>query len=394
MNKMMHIFGTIGIAVVLLMLGSWLVYGGEGSDDFDPSGDWTRLGYNEGFYEDGVPMYVHQASELKFNFEKCEGDDYSYIMRSEYGDSVWVREGDALTTCNLWGDHEQTIASLTIKDDVMYISCVSYDVAWVMACFRDGSSVKETPEYDPFPSFIKEGLILEGALVKLIIDGEDLTGDNYKLIVDRVESDLFFFRIVNEVTETREFVCVNYGNGLCMATAIVNSKEYMVDMLRPIDGMVYVASFDKYDDGERFWYAIYGDESKIEHIDADLEDTRFKGMQTTTLMDDREIVECGEQSDVDLYFLIQENGAVYISTMTEDYDWAQWGGLLYKTKGGYGMIVMSLVLHDGDLYRGMYFCSLSKDLSTLKVEGSAGYVSNSVAFVQELENKGVTPAYG
>ena len=40
----MHILGTIGIAVVLLMLGSWLVYGGEESDDFDSSDGSTGLG--------------------------------------------------------------------------------------------------------------------------------------------------------------------------------------------------------------------------------------------------------------------------------------------------------------------------------------------------------------
>ena len=388
MNKNMCIFTIAAVAVVVVLLGSWIATNNSGPDDFDPVGDWTMIEETKGYYIDGVPKYRQSNEEARISIEKC-ADEYSYIMTGDGYRSVWVRDGDLMTTGNLFGDEGGLYASLTIEEGVMRISYVTSICAVVKTFVREGSSVSEVPAYCPFPSFIKEGLILDGAVAMQILDDEDLTGDNYKFNVDRVESDMFFYRITSDVAEPMEFVCINYGNGMCIASSPYDDSQYVVDMIRPVDGLVYAVSFDRFDESISFWYAVYGDGSKIEHIDAELKETTYKGMQHATIMKDDEFIALDEETAISLYYIIQDNGVVNISTMTADNDWSDWGGLVYKKSDGYGIMIMSLASYDGDRgYHGIYNCTLAEDLKTMTVNGSAGYYHTSVAFIQELEKYG------
>ena len=359
--------GIAAIAVLAILFASWLASDSQ-SDAIDPSGDWVMVDRTFGCYEDGVPTYTHSDMEMKISFEKLDRTDYCYIMASDDGlDAIWVLDGDMMMTPNL-----STIgnsAFLSMQDDVLFITSVRFEGAEVMTFVREGSSASALPEYDPIPSFIEEDTALDALSVSVFETYyEDLTGDNYKMVIDRVESDMFFYRVINDVTETKCFVCVNCYDDQFIATSVYDSNNYILDLVRLSDDVAYISSYDNFGEGDRFWRAIYGDESKVEYFDGDLDGALYRGMEYAT----QPYLGGGLVYDperVTLYVIWQFDDQVYFGTKTEDGVVAHWGGLIHKVNNGYEASVQSQILMDGKTYYGHYTIHFSKNLGTATVYG-------------------------
>jgi len=389
-----HLLIVAAIAVVAIVFVTWLALPDMGKDTTDPEGDWILVDEAYGEYRGGDIYYSHSDRTERMSISKCAGSEFSYLMESGDSKSLWVRDGDRMMTSDYYDDGDNNCAFMTIEKDVLHVTLACSTTATAMTFVREGASHSNLPEYDPIPSLMTPGTSLDAVSVLLITDEvEDLTSDNYKFVVDRAESEMFFYRVVNDVSETRYFICVYCGHDMFVSTASYDARNYLFDFLRISDGVVYVQSYDDVG-GNRYWKAVYGDASKVEQIDFDLSEYTYYGKEYATKLEDN-VVSVSDTTDVRLNVLWQFNDQIFIYTKTSESTSANWGGLIHKVKDGYESIVQAVIFLDDYEYLGVYIVHFSKDQKTITVYGTVGGLdSENYAFMQKYDERQIIHHYG
>ena len=374
--KIQTVLGIAAVAVVLCLFATFLSEGShDSSDDF--TGDWTVKSYSKGYYEDGVPLYIQGFDEYAASIKPIDSNFYELIFDEQR--LICVLDGDMLITSNEVFDYP--LAVVYAEGDRMTVTVVDkQDLGFeVLYLERNGASAKSTgpllrtsadywPDEEETVYAIEAIKISEGSIENIIDNG-------YSIKILAKYEDMVFYENYCDATGTKfQFVSAQIPTGEWISVADFDDTSYLQDMVYVSDGVIRTASADYVSMEPADWYISYGDASKDKDLKAELQGKYFSGKERAKLVDC-----CGNilrefENDIVMYIHAQDGHMLGIYT---EYgsgsfnDSASWTSMAEDKKGGVIFSVQSYFQLDGADYYGDYYGTISKDLSTITVNGVA-----------------------
>lgn len=382
---MKYVFPVLALAVVAVFFGSWVASGAGNSND--PTGEWELVMHEFGYYQDGEPVYIQTDDYLTASIERYQDSEDCYLLTMGGNTTLCTMCDGYMMTLDAYGDETAYPGYLYMERGKLIVKTVSYLGVDVLTFKRTASGsdsmVDAQSAINTDKNIPKVGTVLNGiSATKISGDGvEDRTDLNYTLTVDRLESSMVFYTVTNDIDETFRFVATKAGSDYYMATAEYDSWNFIFDMVRFTDGVVYTTTFDKI--GEIAQYeVIYGDESKLKPVEADLKERVYVGSEKSYILDNGEVID-NESVDIRLYFVYQQGNMVQVFTMAGAENIGMWGGILYQSGDHYSMIVESIAIYHSEMFQGQYYCTFSEDMGTLEIHGALVTESGSSVVIHQ-----------
>jgi len=372
MNKNLIIAAVAAVAVVIVLWASFIAFSDneDGPVEHQIAGEWSLVTVYEGGWMDGVPAYSEDTTQKQHvTITPHEGDFYIFDNGDDKLYCSW--DGYKMVTSGLYGESDVIfIMQVPKNDDFMMVSYFHDDNGTIEVYKRDGF-VGEFPGLSIPLDLPDVGETLDTFKAKGYTPEGEIDYGTCTLTMKAVDGRMMFYTVDYNEGGFFEYIGIYLGGSVFMSMGLYGDA-HVYDMSEYRGDVLYTATYNQNMDS--IWVSEFGDESKADYPDKDLEGCSYTGTEDVVMYKNGKVVEERYGTKVSLIVQIQEDALFYISTVDgEGKELAVWIAQMNDLRPvyHYGISVQTSVMYGGVEYHGWYFGYFdTADCNTLAIYGT------------------------